>query len=81
MFFVQRALNSAAAQQQAGHCAAVWMHPDDAAQLDPAQYGPAAALSPARKSLPTDVPGQARSAAVRASVMGLFGTGSAAPSE
>jgi hypothetical protein len=81
VFFVQRAMNPAAAQQQAGHYAAVWMHPDDAAQLDPAQYAPTAALSPARKSVPSDVPGPARSAAVRASVMGLFGAGNAAPSE
>jgi hypothetical protein len=81
VFFVQRAMIPAAAQQQAGHYAAVWMHPDDAAQLDPAQYTPAAALSPTRKSLPSDVPGPARSAAVRASVMGLFGAGNAAPSE
>ncbi|WIA12622.1 hypothetical protein OEZ85_006279 [Tetradesmus obliquus] len=81
VFFVQRALTAAAAQQQAGHFAAVWLHPDDAAQLDTAQYAPTAAQSPARKSFLSSAPGPARSAAVRASVMGLFGAGHAAPSE
>lgn len=81
VFFVQRALTAAAAQQQAGHFAAVWLHPDDAAQLDTAQYAPTAAQSPARKSFPSSTPGPARSAAVRASVIGLFGAGHAAPSE
>jgi hypothetical protein len=82
VFFVQRSLAPAAVQQQAGHYAAVWLHPDDAAQLDPEQYAPAAAASPARKSFPSSgTSGPARSAAVRASVMGLFGAGNAAPSE
>lgn len=78
VFFVQRATTPAAVQQQLAHYAAVWMHPDDVALLEPAQYAPNAAPAVTRKSFVLPI-GPGRGMGLRSSVMGLFGSGAAPP--